>query len=90
MADTNLVALNETLFILDQLGRLERVDSALVQALRSMANALDFDPQNAALWGRYLGALADLVGADGDADSDLAAALAEIRGSAEVGDSSPS
>jgi hypothetical protein len=90
MAGLNLVALNETLSALDQLGRLERVDSAVVQALRSMASALDFDPQNAALWGRYLSALDGLLGANDDADSDLAAALAEIRGSSEVGDSPPS
>jgi hypothetical protein len=90
MADTNRDAVEETLSALDQLGRLERVDSALVQALRSMATALDFDPQNAALWGRYLSALDGVLGANDDADSDLAAALAEIRGSAEVGDSSPS
>jgi hypothetical protein len=90
MAGLNLVALNETLSALDQLGRLEQVDSAVVQALRSMASALDFDPQNAALWGRYLSALDGLLGANDDADSDLAAALAEIRGSSEVGDSPPS
>jgi hypothetical protein len=81
----NVAALNETLSVLAELGRLDRVDAAVVQALRSMAEALDMDPSNAALWGRYLGALGVLLEADGDADSDLAAALAEIRGATQVG-----
>lgn len=82
----NVDALNETLGVLTELCRLDRVDAAVVQALRSMAEALDLDPSNAALWGRYLGALGALLEADSDADDDLSAALAEIRGATEVGD----
>ena len=83
-------ALDETLDALIDLGRLDQVDAATVQALRSMAEALDLDPSNAALWGRYLGALDALMEADGDADSDLASALEEIRGATEVGDTQAS
>jgi hypothetical protein len=82
----NSEALDQTLAALRDLGRIDRVDSALVQALKSMADSLDHDPSNAALWGRYLGALNNLLGADGDADSGFADALAEIRGATEVGD----
>jgi hypothetical protein len=83
----NSEALDQTLAALRDLGRIDRVDSALIQALKSMADSLDRDPSNAALWGRYLGALGDLLGADSDADSGFADALAEIRGATEVGDS---
>jgi hypothetical protein len=86
----NVEALTVTLGQLDKLGRLEDIDAAQVEALRSMAGALDLDPSNAALWGRYLGALDDLLGADDDADSGLASALKEIRGATSVGDTASS
>lgn len=83
---SNLRAVNATLRELRQLGRLEKIDTSWVEALRSMARALDENPSNAALWRQYLAATADLLEADNDADSSFAAALAEIRGAAEVGD----
>lgn len=87
---TNLEAIDETLQVLRGLGRIDKVDAARVHALRSMATSLDYDPSNAALWGRYLAALGDLLEADGDADDGLQDALAEIRSAAEVGDSASS
>lgn len=86
----NLRGVNKTLRELRRLGRLETVDEARIAMLRSMATALDYDPSNASLWRQYRAALADLLGADDDVDLGLAAALEEIRGAAEVGDSSPS
>jgi hypothetical protein len=86
---SNLSATNATLRELRRLGRLEKIDASWVQALRSMARALDDNPSNAALWRQYLAATADLLGADDDADSSLNAALKEIRGAAEMGDTSP-
>lgn len=76
---TNVDALAETLGHLRTVGRIEAVDAAGVQALESMAAALDRDPSNAALWRQYRDALKDLLEADDDADSSLADALAEIR-----------
>lgn len=83
---TNSQALDRTLGILADLGRIEPIDAARVMALRSMAFALDCDASNAQLWRQYREALTDLLRVDEDADSDLAAALAEIRGAAQVGD----
>jgi hypothetical protein len=82
----NIDALDETLAELDKIGRFEPVDTAVKQALRSMASALDADPSNAALWRQYREALGEVLRADDDADRDLAAALAEIRGATPVGD----
>jgi hypothetical protein len=87
---SNLDAVNRTLKVLEDLGRIDKVDTAMVHALRSMAAALDLDPSNAALWGRYLATLGDLLEAEVDADSGLAEALAEIRSATEVGDSATS
>jgi hypothetical protein len=86
----NLCELNKTLGELRGLGRLELIDSAWVQMLRSMAAVLDDDPSNAALWRQYREALREVLRADADADRDLAAALAEIRGGAQVGNQAPS
>jgi len=47
---TNGGQVEQTLKELRRLGRLEKVDAAAVQALRSMAHALDADPSRAALW----------------------------------------
>lgn len=86
----NTEAIEATLATLTDLGRLEPIDAAHVQGLRSMAAALDRDPGNAALWRQYREALADLLEADSDADSDLAEALETIRSAAPMGDASPS
>jgi hypothetical protein len=78
--------LEQTLKELRRLGRIEKIDAAVVQALRSMAFALDEDPSRAALWRQYREALRELT-ADDD-DGTAAAALAELF--TEVGDAAAS
>jgi hypothetical protein len=73
---TNRGQLEQTLKELRRLGRIERVDAAAVQALRSMAFALDEDPSRAALWRQYREALRELT-AD-DSDRSVSEALAEL------------
>lgn len=81
----NSAALGETLGELRRLGRVERVDAAAVQALQSMAGALDEDPWNAPLWRQYREALRELM-AD-DSDSAVSDALDDLF--AEVRDEAP-
>jgi hypothetical protein len=83
---TNRGQLEQTLKELRRLGRVEKIDAAAVQALRSMAGALDADPSNAALWRQYREALRELAADDGDSTADDA--LAGLF--AEVGDPPPS
>lgn len=83
----NAAAMESTLTELRRLGRFEDVDAARVQALRSMAAALDDNPYNSQMWREYREALNEVLKADDDADDGLAAALAQIRGAAEMGDS---
>lgn len=78
---TNHGQLEQTLRELRRLGRIEKIDAAAVQAVRSMAFALDADPANAALWRQYREALRELT-ADDD-DGDIGAALGELY--SEVG-----
>jgi hypothetical protein len=66
------------------MGRLEVLDAAAVQALRSMAGGLDADPSNAALWRQYREALRELT-SDDDAGGSFEEAVAAL--SAEVRDS---
>lgn len=86
MRTTNRGQLEQTLKELRRLGRVEKIDAAAVQALRSMAAALDADPGNAALWRQYREALRELTADDDHGSAD--AALAELF--AEVGDAPPS
>lgn len=76
---SNMAALEVTLAEMERLGRFEKVDEAVVQALRSLAASVDTDPFNAQMWKQYREALADVMKADDDADDGLAAALEEIR-----------
>lgn len=78
---TNASELGRTLTQLRELGRLEKVDAARVQALRSIARALDEEPRNAALWREYRTALKELVADDsGSSVNDaLAAMFGEVR-----------
>lgn len=85
MRTTNRGQLEQTLKELRRLGRIEKVDAAAVQALRSMAFALDADPSGAALWRQYREALRELTADDSDGTAD--AALAELF--PEVRDSPP-
>ena len=86
MRTTNRGQLEQTLKELRRLERIGKMDAAVVQALRSMAFALDADPGNAALWRQYREALRELTADDGDGSAD--AALAGLF--AEVGDAPPS
>jgi hypothetical protein len=65
--------LEVTLAALDGVGRLEDVDAAHVQMLRSIARALDADPGNAALWRQYREALEELTsdGSDSSLDDEI-------------------
>lgn len=78
---SNVKALEETLSSLRDTRRLERVDEALVQGLRSMAGALDLDPSNAALWRQYRETLKELTAddSDGSVAGEIAALFAEVR-----------
>lgn len=80
---TNATELGKTLKHLREMGRLEQVDAARVQALRSMANALDAEPHNAALWREYRAALRELVADDssGSVDDALKAMFGAVRDS---------
>jgi hypothetical protein len=83
---TNRGQLEQTLKELRRLERIGKMDAAVVQALRSMAAALDADPGNAALWRQYREALRELTADDDNGSVD--AALAELF--SEVGDAPPS
>jgi hypothetical protein len=61
------------------MGRLEKVDSALVAAVRSLADAVDVDPANASLWREYRAAENDLRGIGAEVDDELTKALADLR-----------
>lgn len=81
----NVSELERTLAALDRLGRVEDIDAARVQAVRSMALALDYDPSNAALWRQYREAIKELTASESSSlDSELAGLFSE------VGDSPPS
>ena len=81
MRTTNRGQLEQTLKELRRLGRIEKVDAAAVQALRSMAFALDADPSIAALWRQYREALRELTADDpgGTVDAALADLYTEVR-----------
>lgn len=81
----NARALEVTLAELDRMGRLEAVDEARVQSLRSLAQAVDWWPNEAQLWRQYREGLSEVLDAD-DGDSDLDRLLAEIHGGSAVGD----
>ncbi len=87
MRTTNGGQIEQTLKELRRLGRLERVDAAAVQMVRSMARALDADPSNAALWRQYREAVGELT-SDDDAGGSFEDAAAELY--AEMGDAPPS
>ena len=78
-------AMESTLTELKRLGRFEAVDEARVQALRSMAVALDANPFNSQMWKELRESLNEVLEADEDADDSLAAALAQISSGATLG-----
>ena len=61
------------------MGRLEKIDAATVEMLRSMADALDTKPWNSQMWREYRETIEGLR-AGGNDDADLQAALlAELQ-----------
>ena len=77
-------AVDVSLGALEDLGRLDPIDEAAVETVRVLADALDYDAGNAALWGQFRAAFSELRGADGGDDDELARLAAEMR--AEVVD----
>lgn len=75
---TNAAAIEITLAALKRAGRLEDVDAALVQALRSIAAALDVHPFNSQMWREYREAIAGLTADDSDRDSSIDDLLDEL------------
>lgn len=62
-------AVEVTLSELARMGRLEKIDEARVQAVRSMAEALDQNPFNSQMWREYREALGGLTADDGNTDA---------------------
>lgn len=83
----NEAAISQTLAELERMGRLEKVDAARVQALVSMAAALDLNPFNSQMWHEYWVAVGELSRDDGGSDA-VESLLDEL--SAPVRDSPPS
>ena len=63
-SSSNSAALEKTIRALARSGRLEAVDSAVMQAARSMARELDAHPGKAMLWREYQAAIERLRGPD--------------------------
>jgi IS5 family transposase len=74
----NANAIEQTLAALAAQGRLEEVDAARVQALRSMAEALDAKPFNSQMWREYREALEGLTSDESDGGA-IEALLDELR-----------
>lgn len=83
---SNASELGKTLKHLQEMGRLEKVDAARVQMVRTMARALDDNPQNAALWRQYREALQQLTRgeSDGGLDDALAGLFGDVRDSPQA------
>lgn len=79
---SNTEALQRTLGHLQSSGRIEPVDAARVEALRSLAQAVDDKPYDAPLWRQYREALSEVLDADRSADDSLSQALDAIRSAA--------
>jgi hypothetical protein len=81
-AGANAKAIEVTLDQLKQMGRLETIDTARVQALRSIAAALDENPFNSQMWREYREALEGLTvddSGDGSADDLIDELSAPVR-----------
>lgn len=83
----NAEAVEETIAFLRESGRLERVDEALVQAARSMAEQLDGrGAANAQLWRSYREVLEALTADDddsGEADALIERLRSSVRNTSE-------
>ena len=65
----NVRAIGVTLSELRRMGRVDTVDEAKVQALLSMAEALDLNPFNSQMWREYREAIGGLIADDSGAGS---------------------
>lgn len=80
-AKTNAAAIEVTLAELERMGRLEDVDAARVQALRSIAAALDAKPFSPQMWREYREAIEGLTADDGNGDGSIDELLDELSAS---------
>lgn len=78
---TNVAAIEVTLAELGRMGRLEDVDAARVQALRSIAAALDENPFNSQMWREYREAIEGLTADDGNRDDSIEDLIDELSSS---------
>lgn len=80
-AGSNAAGLERTLKALAEAGRLDDATEALVALARGLAEAVDADPSNAALWREYRVTVAALneLATDDDVDDDTAAFWLRIR-----------
>lgn len=78
---TNAKAIEITLAELGRMGRLEDVDAARIQALRSIAAALDENPFNSQMWREYREAIEGLTADDGDHDGSIEDLIDELSSS---------
>lgn len=74
----NRLAAERTLAELERIGRLEAVDAARVQMIRSMADSLDARPNNSQMWHEYRETVEGLI-ASGDDGAEIDAVLARLR-----------
>ena len=77
-AGPNARAVEVTLSELKRMGRLEKVDEARVQALRSIAEAVDLNPFNSQMWREYREAIGGLTVDDRDSGSSVDDLLDEL------------
>jgi hypothetical protein len=82
----NRKAIEETIKALHDVGRLERVNTALIAICQSLADAVDLDPDNASLWREYRAAESALRATDDQTQDEFTSLLASL--SAEVGTTS--
>jgi hypothetical protein len=69
-----------------ELARLEDIDEATVWVAVLLGEAVDADPTNAALWGQFRAAIADLRGVGAGGDDDALAQLLAGLGAPDVRD----
>ena len=74
----NRLAAERTLAELERIGRLEAVDAARVQMIRSMADSLDARPNNSQMWHEYRETVEGLI-SSGDDGAEIDAVLARLR-----------
>jgi hypothetical protein len=80
----NRIAAEATVEAVRDLGRIEPIDESMMVGFEMLAEAVDNDPTNAALWGQYRQAEAALRGAGAD-DDDLARLSAALRDVEDAG-----